>query len=74
MYKQDIVFQMTWFHVHDREKSRKHQAEPAHSPSMVGGQFSISKEFWERIGMYDPELQIWGAENFEISLKVTRFN
>ena len=51
-------------------KRRQHPAEPVFSPTMVGGQFSIDKMFFEKLGRYDPGYEIWGSENLEISFKV----
>lgn len=50
-----------------------HPAEPMPSPTNVGGIFSISREFFERLGFYDNQFEIWGAENLELSFKVTYF-
>ena len=36
---------------------------------MAGGLFSIDKQFFYKIGKYDPGFDIWGAENLELSLK-----
>uniref|UniRef100_A0A4W6F8Q4 Polypeptide N-acetylgalactosaminyltransferase n=1 Tax=Lates calcarifer TaxID=8187 RepID=A0A4W6F8Q4_LATCA len=55
----------------DREKIlRKTQTEPYRSPAMAGGLFAIERDFFFELGLYDPGLQIWGGENFEISYKI----
>ena len=47
----------------------KEKTEPYPSPAMAGGLFAINRKYFESIGMYDPGLEIWGGENFEISYK-----
>uniref|UniRef100_A0A673BK39 Polypeptide N-acetylgalactosaminyltransferase n=1 Tax=Sphaeramia orbicularis TaxID=375764 RepID=A0A673BK39_9TELE len=55
----------------DREqKLRQTKTEPYRSPAMAGGLFAIERDFFFELGLYDPGLQIWGGENFEISYKI----
>ncbi|XP_077461249.1 N-acetylgalactosaminyltransferase 7 isoform X4 [Stigmatopora argus] len=64
---------MLWKRVplNDREKQlRKTRTEPYRSPAMAGGLFAIERDYFFELGLYDPGLQIWGGENFEISYKI----
>ena len=39
-------------------------------PVLSGGLLAISKQWWEETGGYDEEMQIWGGENIDQSLRV----
>jgi len=44
--------------------------QPFPSPAMAGGLFAINREYFKNILYYDPGLEVWGGENFELSYKL----
>ena len=40
------------------------------SPAMPGGLLSMDRDYFFKLGAYDPGMSIWGGENIEESLKV----
>ncbi|XP_020937386.1 polypeptide N-acetylgalactosaminyltransferase 6 isoform X2 [Sus scrofa] len=54
---------------HEKQR-RKDETYPIKSPTFAGGLFSISKSYFEHIGTYDNQMEIWGGENVEMSFRV----
>ncbi|CAG5132427.1 unnamed protein product, partial [Candidula unifasciata] len=48
---------------------QKDESVPHPVPAMLGAAFAISRRWWEEIGRYDPGLEVWGGEQYEISFK-----
>lgn len=70
----DSSFVFNWHPVPEREKMRRNfdASQPIRSPTMAGGLFTIDRDYFYEIGSYDKDMDIWGAENIEMSLRVNK--
>ncbi|PKK18638.1 polypeptide N-acetylgalactosaminyltransferase 6 [Columba livia] len=60
-----------WELVPARERQRrKDETFPIKSPTFAGGLFAISRSYFQHIGSYDDQMEIWGGENVEMSFRV----
>lgn len=64
-----------WIPLPDYEKKRhSHPWQPFYSVTMLGAMFSIHKDYFKELGMYDPNYGIYGAEDIELSFKGKRLS
>lgn len=45
---------------------------PAPMPATSGGIFAIRRDWWLKLGFYDPEMREWGGDHVEATMKVWR--
>ncbi|XP_055872598.1 polypeptide N-acetylgalactosaminyltransferase 5-like isoform X2 [Biomphalaria glabrata] len=67
----DWNLQFSWHAIPEYERQRRSSdIAPIRSPTMAGGLFAISRKYFEKLGTYDPGMDIWGGENLELSFRV----
>ncbi|XP_076461659.1 polypeptide N-acetylgalactosaminyltransferase 5-like [Babylonia areolata] len=63
----DLDLYFMW--IHPQSGARRSGFEPIRSPTHLGCCFAVAKSTFQRLGLYDPGLKIWGCENMELSFK-----
>lgn len=70
----DENFGFNWYKISERIDIQRNydQSAPFRSPTMAGGLFTINRDYFYELGSYDEGMDVWGAENIEMSLRVFR--
>ncbi|CAG5128036.1 unnamed protein product, partial [Candidula unifasciata] len=64
----DMLF--TWIPIPPPDGiKRRTWADPIPTPTHLGCCLATSKKNFDKLGRYDPGLEIWGCENLELSFK-----
>ncbi|XP_053673153.1 polypeptide N-acetylgalactosaminyltransferase 2-like [Anopheles nili] len=66
----NLVFKWEYLSNAERKLRQRDPTAPIRTPMIAGGLFVIDKAYFERLGTYDTQMDIWGGENLEISFRV----
>ena len=65
----DSGLHFKWDSMSPAEKhSRPNPIAPIPTPAIAGGLFAVDKDWFDHIGKYDEQMEIWGAENVGMSV------
>lgn len=68
--KRELIASNAYIRPDGKKTKLSELIHPFKTPIMAGGLFSIGREYFNQIGKYDPEMDIWGGENIELSLRL----
>ncbi|XP_045480487.1 polypeptide N-acetylgalactosaminyltransferase 2-like [Harmonia axyridis] len=66
----NLVFKWEYLSYAERESRQRDPTQAIRTPMIAGGLFVIDKNYFNRLGKYDMQMDIWGGENLEISFRV----
>ncbi|CAD5233080.1 unnamed protein product [Bursaphelenchus xylophilus] len=66
----NLVFKWDFMLREQRLHRKAHPTAPVRTPAMAGGLFMIRKRWFDQLGAYDLQMDVWGGENLEMSFRV----
>ncbi|KAF6210903.1 hypothetical protein GE061_014015 [Apolygus lucorum] len=66
----NLVFKWEYLTREERAKRAEDPTRPIRTPMIAGGLFSIDRQYFDHLGKYDLQMDVWGGENLEISFRV----
>ncbi|XP_076464245.1 polypeptide N-acetylgalactosaminyltransferase-like isoform X2 [Babylonia areolata] len=66
----NLVFKWDYMKAEERNRRASDPISPIRTPMIAGGLFVIDKSWFDELGQYDMDMDVWGGENLEISFRV----
>ncbi|KAK7104931.1 polypeptide N-acetylgalactosaminyltransferase-like [Littorina saxatilis] len=66
----NLVFKWDYMTAEERNRRVSDPISPIRTPMIAGGLFVIEKSWFDELGQYDMDMEVWGGENLEISFRV----
>lgn len=67
----NLLFKWENLNWQELQRRRHDNTAPIPTPAIAGGLFSIDRKYFEEIGSYDEEMEIWGGENVGTQYRTT---
>ena len=58
-----LVFKWEYLSQSERQSRQKDPTQAIRTPMIAGGLFVINKAYFEKLGKYDTQMDVWGGEN-----------
>lgn len=58
-----LVFKWEYLSQAERQARQKDPTQAIRTPMIAGGLFVINKAYFEKLGKYDTQMDVWGGEN-----------